>query len=537
LGWALFVGGLASASELEAGATNAVSFEGPVTGAPVRYNIYLPPEYGASEARYPVIYHLHGLDGDEGSDSDAVVKALERAMAAGIVEPMIVVFPNGHGNSMWGDSKSGHKRAETNVIRELVPHVDATYRTRPDAAYRVIQGFSMGGYGAMLYAAKYPELFGICISYDGALHDVETLSTQRESIFEDIFDNDKEYFKDYSPWVHAEENWDALREQVAFRSVVGSLGEFNKKYYAFLLEMDIMQEYVETGLDHVLEAILEQEWEDDYYFIAEHLGGGGESVPLRAGKVNHRVFTGPITGKRVEYNIYLPEDYLDVDTRYPVIYHLHGAEVNQDADDDMVPAGLERAVKAGIVEPMIIVFANGYRGYSGWLDSLDGEMPAETNVIRELIPHIDATYRTRAEGKQRVIQGFSAGGFGAIAYVTKHPELFGACVAYDGYFAPDEELIERLGENQEGQKERILANSPWQNAAKNADAIKANSAIRIISGAFGEMNEAYRDYLKELGISVNYVQTDCGHDMYGMTDAQWKETYTFIAENLDNDDR
>ena len=524
-----------SAAELKTGALNAVSFKGPITGESVKYMIYLPPDYNSSDEQYAVIYHLHGLGGDETSDNKEVVKAHKRAVAAGIVKPMIIVFPNGHDNSMWGDSKSGHKRVETNVIRELIPHVDATYRTRSEAGYRVIQGFSMGGYGAMLYASKYPELFGICINYDGALHDEKTLSTRREAIFKEIFEGDKKYFKEYSPWANMAKNYDIIHEQVAIRSVIGSLSEYNKKFHQWLLEVDVMQEYVETGLGHDLGAILEKEWENDYYFIAEHLGGGGESGKLRDGKSHYRVFEGPITGKRIEYNIYLPEGYVNSGKRYPVIYHLHGLAVNQDCDDDMVPVGLEKAVKAGIVEPMIVVFANGYRD-AWWADSFDGKKPAATNVIRELIPHIDTKYRTKADRKHRVIQGFSMGGYGAMAYITKHPDLFKVCVAYDGAYIPDENLGDSFGDLYQdvfgSKEERVADHSPWQNAIKNADAIRKNSAIRMISAAFGEMNEAYCDHLKKLDIPVNYVQANCDHNMYCMTDEQWEATYKFIAEHL-----
>lgn len=54
----------------------------------------------------------------------------------------------------------------------------------------------------------------------------------------------------------------------------------------------------------------------------------------------------------------------------------------------------------------------------------------------------------------------------------------------------------------------------------------------MIAGAFGERNVVFRDYLIGLDIPVSYVQTNCGHDMYCMTDERWRQTYTFIAANL-----
>jgi enterochelin esterase-like enzyme len=378
----------------KAGAISAVSFNGPISGTSVKYNIYLPPDYYSSDKQYAVIYHLHGLGGDESSDNDIVVEGHKSAVAEGIVDPMIIVFPNGMNNSMWADSKDGKKPVETNVIKEMIPHIDATYRTHAEADYRVIQGFSMGGYGATLYAAKYPDLFGMCINYDGALHDIESLSTKRQAIFKEIFNEDTTYFKRYSPWTHVDEKRDVVHEKVTMRMVVGALSEFNKKYYSWLIEVDVIPEYVPTECGHDLECLIGNGWKNDYYFIADHLGGGGETAPLIAGRVNYRVFKGPVTDRNVKYNIYLPPDYFENQREYAVIYHLHGLSVNHEAHKDLLSQSLESAVEAGIIEPMIIVHPNGYRD-AWWSDRKDGTKPAETNVIKELIPHIDATYRTK----------------------------------------------------------------------------------------------------------------------------------------------
>jgi S-formylglutathione hydrolase FrmB len=105
-----------------------------------------------------VIYNLHGAGGNElHSFTDA--KALHEGIVAGRWAPMILVLPNGGQATFYKDSADGKLPAETLIIRELIPYIDATYRTIASRAGRAIEGFSMGGRGATRLAMKYPEMF------------------------------------------------------------------------------------------------------------------------------------------------------------------------------------------------------------------------------------------------------------------------------------------------------------------------------------------------------------------------------------------
>jgi acetyl esterase/lipase len=251
------------------------SFMGPVTKKTIRYNIYLPEGYNSGDKRYPVIYHLHGLGGSEGSGNQVVVRGLEKAMAGGVIGPMIVVFPNGHRDTMWADSKDGAKPAETNVIRELIPHIDSKYRTIATRQNRVIQGMSMGGYGAVAYATKFGDVFSVCVNYDGAVHNWKTLKSRRGRISKGIFEHDKEYFDKYSPWYNAKAKADSIRDKVAFRMVVGSLREFNENYRQHLESLNIDVDYVQTSCGHNLGCLIEKAGLESFAFIAKHTGKVG----------------------------------------------------------------------------------------------------------------------------------------------------------------------------------------------------------------------------------------------------------------------
>jgi enterochelin esterase-like enzyme len=135
----------------------------------VGFNIYLPPQYEKEPARrFPVVYFLHGSTGTESSDA-GLARYVDAEIAAGRIGPVIYVFPNGGAGSNYRDWPDNYVKAETLIVRELLPYIDREYRTiaRPEA--RGVCGFSMGGGGAMRLALKYPKLFGTAASLAAAL--------------------------------------------------------------------------------------------------------------------------------------------------------------------------------------------------------------------------------------------------------------------------------------------------------------------------------------------------------------------------------
>jgi S-formylglutathione hydrolase FrmB len=119
-----------------------------------------PPSYGAEPARrFPVLYFLHDGGGDEAVlFRQGVIGALDTAMRAGEIPEMLVVCPRGVG-SWWVDAHDLTRRTATFLSADLVPFLDAAYRTRPVRGSRLVAGISMGGYGALRWALARPDLF------------------------------------------------------------------------------------------------------------------------------------------------------------------------------------------------------------------------------------------------------------------------------------------------------------------------------------------------------------------------------------------
>jgi enterochelin esterase-like enzyme len=129
----------------------------------------------------------------------------------------------------------------------------------------------------------------------------------------------------------------------------------------------------------------------------------------------HKTFHSKVMDTDVGYNLYLPPGYGDAaskDTRYPVLYWLHG--MNQTESTDHYPIHyLDDGIKSGTITPMIVVYVSGgQRTY--YTDSPAAHSYPETAFIDELIPTIDHTYRTNPTRDQRAIAGMSMGGFGAL---------------------------------------------------------------------------------------------------------------------------
>ena len=141
----------------------------PALRDPTRVRVLLPAGYGSDASRrYPVLYLLHGADSDYRSWTQ-----YGDARAITAHAPMIVVMPDGGADGWYTDWYAGNRpvqpRWETYHVGELVPWIDATYRTIAARRGRAIAGLSMGGYGALSYAARHPGTFAAAASFSGAL--------------------------------------------------------------------------------------------------------------------------------------------------------------------------------------------------------------------------------------------------------------------------------------------------------------------------------------------------------------------------------
>ena len=127
----------------------------------LRYNVYLPPCYRESGARYPVVILLHGLSYREGQWADlGVPEALDQGIQLGALPPMIVVMPYmgtiGQLNSFPPDPSY-----ESVILDELLPTIERNFCLIENRNHRGIGGISRGGFWAYSITMRNPDIFGI----------------------------------------------------------------------------------------------------------------------------------------------------------------------------------------------------------------------------------------------------------------------------------------------------------------------------------------------------------------------------------------
>ena len=131
------------------------------------------------------------------------------------------------------------------------------------------------------------------------------------------------------------------------------------------------------------------------------------------------------------YNVLLPADYASTDRRYPVLYLLPGRQYSEHSW--LVKTDVAEFTKGFTGERAAIVVTPSM-GVDNWaLDYYDGSQDWERFALERLIPHIDARFRTIADGAHRAVGGFSAGAAGALRWAAHRPDLFAATA---GFSAP-----------------------------------------------------------------------------------------------------
>ena len=131
-----------------------------ILGHPVPYCVILPGDYDADSTRvYPILYFLHGLGENEQSLlNSGGLQLIQDLREQKRIGEFLIVAPRG-GRSFYINSRDGKVRYEDFLVREFLPYIESHYRVRAERRSRGIAGVSMGGYGALRLALRYPNLF------------------------------------------------------------------------------------------------------------------------------------------------------------------------------------------------------------------------------------------------------------------------------------------------------------------------------------------------------------------------------------------
>jgi S-formylglutathione hydrolase FrmB len=190
-------------------------------GKELKFAVQLPPSYDSdTKRRYPVLYFLHGMFGNEREfERRGVASAIAKLREDGKIGEFVIVSPAGE-NSFYLNAKNG-PQYEDAIIKDLIPYVEKTYRVMTTPSGRAIQGISMGGWGALLLAFKHPEMFSTVTTHSAALFAElpHPQGTDRRSQFTlqligKIFGDppDEEFFRTVNPMFVVEANAAAIKK-------------------------------------------------------------------------------------------------------------------------------------------------------------------------------------------------------------------------------------------------------------------------------------------------------------------------------------
>lgn len=174
-----------STNDVPHGTVSKIWYHSDSLGMDRRLTVYTPAGYGKNIGkRYPVLYLLHGLGGDEEAweQKGRVPQILDNMIAEGLVEPMIVVMTNGNSpqQAAPGNNSEGLFVQPTSNLPfvsgafeasfpEVITFIDENFMTLPEKSGRAIAGLSMGGMHSRAISMNYPELFDYVALFSPAI--------------------------------------------------------------------------------------------------------------------------------------------------------------------------------------------------------------------------------------------------------------------------------------------------------------------------------------------------------------------------------
>jgi len=541
---------------IDHGKLELVEYNSTTVGIERKARVYTPPGY-SQDQKYPVLYLLHGIGGDEnewarGGSPDVI---LDNLYADKKAVPMIVVLPNGRAAKDVTARDPIPKQSpafatfEKDLLTDLIPFIEKTYAVKSDRASRALAGLSMGGGQSLNFGLSNLDTFAWVGAFSSApntrppaelIKDPEEATTKLRLLYVACGDQDRLFRisqnvhnmldekkvphlynvisggqHDFKVWksdlyhfaqllfreqkletsvpekkaASPEENKtpeskpdeskpassnvgnashprihpdlrvtfrlkapDARKVQVFTNFGLGSGGPWDMErgedgawtltsapvvpgfhYYAFVVDgvqVNDPGSDVFFGTGKPTSGIEIPQSGVDYYH--------SQDVPH--GEVRSRWYNSQVTGKTRHIMVYTPPGYdADQQQRYPVLYLQHGGGEDETGWTRQGHANfiLDNLLAAGKAQPMIVVMEKGYATRAG-----EPAVPPERGrgdggafedvVLKDLIPMIDAAYRTRADRAHRAIAGLSMGGGQALHIGLTHLDTYSVVASFSG---------------------------------------------------------------------------------------------------------
>ena len=223
------------------GSVSKVWYHSDVAGFDRRLTVYTPAGYETSKAKYPVLYVLHGIGGDEDAwvTQGRATQILDNLIARGEAKPMIVVFTNGNISQEAAplETSTGYDRPTMQLPQtmegtfetsfpEVVKFIDSRYRTIAKKQGRAICGLSMGGFHTLYITLNNPDMFNYSGMFSAAIGTGSEQTAAHKEIYENVDGKLAAYFskKPALLWIGIGKTDFLIQSNNEFRSKLDAAG-------------------------------------------------------------------------------------------------------------------------------------------------------------------------------------------------------------------------------------------------------------------------------------------------------------------------
>jgi len=433
------------------GQLREIYYYGKTTQAIRHCFVHTPPEYDKDVTkRYPVLYLQHGYREAEsgwGNQGHAGL-IMDNLLADGKAKPFIIVMENG---GISGDlSKSGGFAGydfgifEHIVLEDIIPYIDANFRTIADQPHRAMAGLSMGGMQTKHITLDNVNMFSHIGLFSGgsiSMGDVNKVSGFKEKVkLVFVSYGSRELKMDHSafggnPKVNADSLQQAGINSVFYVSpnTAHEWQSWRRSLHEFaplLFREDASNARKGFGVPTELGP------DDKPAFNDPPAGFRDKRDNVPHGTITNVQYDSKILSARREMLVYTPPGY-SPDKKYPVIYLLHGLNSGAGQWPYWVHADyvIDNLIAEGKIKPVIMVFPNcnanvtvanpkpdeqeerkgGYKGYG---------ISFENDLLNDIIPYVESHYSVYTDRKHRTLAGLSMGGGQSLNIGLSHINTF-----------------------------------------------------------------------------------------------------------------
>lgn len=407
----------------------SLSMKSNILGQAIKYSVCLPEGYYNTNKKYPVVYMLHGLGGNESGwlEYGRISHVADQAVKNKAIIPMIYIIPQGFSTYYVNDYASAY-RYQDMFIKELIPHIDSVYRTLGGRSRATI-GYSMGGFGALVVPLEHPELFTACVPLSISIRTDQQYMTEESSGWNDQWgrlfggvnakgkDRLTAYYKQHSPMHMIADSdrarWKNLKIFIDNGDDEQTLAYSNEELHYLLREKNIPHEYRVRNGGHEFEYWRES-LPNGLRFISDAMEGKSYRGDIELTGINHRKakkqLLQSVTINDRSIDVYFPTEFNATERLYPVIYLMGDGPPSE---RQHVAEIAHHRMNKGELAPVIIVFLSD----------------TEKQLEEVIIPEMEQRYRARPGFRYRSLFAIGKGAW-ALTYALI-PERYTSCTIMD----------------------------------------------------------------------------------------------------------